>query len=58
MRIAIVTGAGGDIGCAIAAAFLEDGYAVLLGDIDGGAARLLRLLRPRSARIPGTANAT
>lgn len=35
MRTAIVTGAGGDIGRAIAAALLEDGYAVLVADIAG-----------------------
>jgi len=38
MRTAIVTGAGGDIGRAIAAALLEDGYAVLVADIAGPSA--------------------
>lgn len=35
MRTAIVTGAGGDIGRAIAAALVEDGYAVLVADVAG-----------------------
>lgn len=38
-RVAIVTGAGGDIGRAIAATLLADGYAVLVADIREGAAR-------------------
>ena len=37
-KVAIVTGAGGDIGRAIVHGLREDGYAVLAADIDGAAA--------------------
>ncbi|MDP1731291.1 MAG: short-chain dehydrogenase, partial [Devosia sp.] len=34
MSVAVITGAGGDIGRAIAAGLVGDEYAVLLGDLD------------------------
>ena len=37
-KVAIVTGAGGDIGRAIVHGLREDGYTVLAADIDGAAA--------------------